>query len=156
MKLERLVERAAAMALKRLQRDGEVCPGIMLHSGQRGTAVIALPWESPTQKELMLAAVSDTMELMEVEAYAIWSEVWMSAGTKDRPLAPDVPPSLDPKREDALVIVGAERGGETVARFWRVVKGEDGKVVRLDEDVRKPDHVVGRLATLLEAPQLDA
>jgi hypothetical protein len=161
----RLLDRAEALTLKRLKREGELMPGVLLYSKARGSVVIPLPWESAEHKLLMLDLLRAKMADAGVEAYAIWSECWMSQRpTHDRSAdvgaLTEVMPRNDPNRLDAVVIVAAEKGKQAAVRVWEVKKDGSGRVTKLEPVISspdEPDHLgAGLLGELLAPPRFDA
>ena len=158
-----LLERAEGLTLKRLKREGELLPGVLLYAKARGSLVVPLPWRSPDEKVGMLDALRAMMAAAGVEAYAIWSECWMSVGKIGESVDlgalthPEVMPRDDPNHIDVVVIIAAEKGKSALARAWEIKKDAKGRV-RLAPMAGGADVQLsaGRLGELLPGPGFDA
>lgn len=161
----RLLDRAEALTLKRLKREGELMPGALLCAKGRGSVVVELPWRSADEKVALLDLLKAWMATASVDAYAIWAEAWLSIRKTESEsvdigaaMNPEVMPSQDPDRIDAVVIVAALKGKQAAARLWEIKKDAKGRVTRL-EPVNGGDTGMfgaGRLGELLDGPAFDA
>jgi hypothetical protein len=100
MDLEQIVRTAVEGAIRNLAEDGFVIPAAILVRENTPPAVFLMPWRDEREKELSLRKIA-SMARDHGQAVVYVLESWIS-----RVPNPDLSPSEDPDREEAVVVVG--------------------------------------------------
>ncbi len=122
-----------------LRRDGHHVP-ILIVEGSRGRIISPVPEmprghaERVKVMEGLGRAAAGTGGVGELRQVFMIAEGWMSAPEPGRSL--QYPPSDDPNRKEVLLISGLEpKGGRKRLKLFEIVRGEQGRVIGLQEVV---------------------
>jgi hypothetical protein len=135
-------------------KDGaSILPTFVIESASGAIAIIATPWTSERDKEMVVYALRATMRKAGVVRYSFVSEAWMATAPPgaefNARLADHEMPSQRPDRVE-VVIISASDKTEVKSAMLRIVRGEAGTVVRLDRDLAETKQIKGRFADLLK------
>lgn len=97
--LDQLMDSLTRSALQNLYQDGQIYPMALLLMSDSKAVFVALQWSTDQEKAATIAAVKGAARLS-AQALIYIIETWLTRAPK-----PGVPPSEDPDREEAVVLV---------------------------------------------------
>jgi hypothetical protein len=115
--------------------------------------IFATPWGSDLEKRLAIEAMRLTMREKQVQAYSMLTEAWMARATPDEVKQQEysgLPPSQRADRQEAVVIMAANRDGETRYRTLETVRARNGKCAELRQLSTEEHQFTGIFDNLLD------
>jgi hypothetical protein len=132
--------------------------------GQNGAAeIFTLPIRDPQSREIILNALRQMLTIPDFVAYAVWGEAWVAeAGAHERAQQAGASPYMNewgeghPDRMEVVSTTCVARSGEVVHLAQRIVRGEDGAVIRLEREASGATAFGGAFITLFPPHQIHA
>jgi hypothetical protein len=94
--------------------------------------LLPMPWRDDGEKARYLDFARFALKQHDALGYVIVSEGWAAGYPANIGFNPDVLPRNRLDRVEVLAVY-AELGGATTARYWRIVRGEDGTVADITD-----------------------
>ena len=135
---------------------GQLTQMIVMENPDGEVAMLMCPWASQREREVVLDALALAVNGLGIVRYAFFAETWVSEVTSKDGTVPPTPktrPSQDPNRKEMVFTICCDRRlPEPIVARQDIVRGPDGKVLRLEREPPQKDmHMMGgALANLFD------
>jgi hypothetical protein len=111
----------------------ELTPVWLMLGWDGNVEIVATPWFNDEQKHLVIEAMRLLMREKQVSAYSFLTEAWMAriSGKEAGKEYKGPPPSQRADRQEAVVVMAANRAGEHRYRNYETVRDKRGRCTEL-------------------------
>jgi hypothetical protein len=150
-KLRELFDLAATNAAKIFLEsdDHEVQPMWHAVDGKNKHVLIATPWSSDDEKDVVVKTLRKMFAANQVKRYAFIVEAWVARVSSEREVHDGPRPSEHPDRREVLMISAEDRSGETIMGHYYILRPERGPPKLSPLEVMPYDQMSGRMMGLL-------
>jgi hypothetical protein len=110
--------------------------------------IIGCPWSSELHRQVVLNALSVTMEEAEAVRYAFWAEVWRASEPFNKTPRPGAARN-DPNRTEEVMTVVVSVGAPVICARQKIVRNTAGEVVELQRLPPDGHAIKGAITELL-------
>jgi hypothetical protein len=133
--------------------SAELTPAWLLITVKGEIEIFATPWGNNRQKHLVIETMRDVMREKQATAYSMVTEAWLAHATAEEMRSSEysgLPPSERSDRQEAVVIMAANKDGEHRYETLTTVRGPKGKCVELRQLSGTEDQFTGVFDNLLD------
>jgi hypothetical protein len=131
----------------------ELTPAWLLITAKGDIEIFATPWGDDRQKRTVIEVMRDVMREKHATAYSMVTEAWMARATAEEAKSAEysgLPPSQRADRQEAVVIMAANKDGEHRYETLATMRGDKGKCVELRQLSGTEDQFTGIFDNLLD------
>lgn len=123
MTLDELLDHAAEWAAKFFDEKGEVHPMWIAITAADERLVIATPWETGKDKDIIIEKLRRFFRERDVVSYALMAESWILEGNEDEPGIKDYmegrkPISQHPNRKEVILVTAEDKNSARMSMCY--------------------------------------
>ena len=153
MTLDEMVKLArehATRVMVGLQDD--LTPAWLLITAKGDIEIFMTPWGNDREKHLVIETMRDIMREKRATAYSMLTEAWMACATPEETKSGDysgLPPSQRADRQECVVMMAADKAGDSRYQSLETVREAEGKCIELRQLSTVEDRFTGIFDNLL-------